>query len=142
MEHQAYRRIASPLAKRIGEGADAAKIAEATIAIWRDIDAALNPVIGHQGVAALYLRSLFLARRSRPWLASSDDGAQTSIDYAALESTFAKQSSSEAVAGGDLLFQTFHGLLTSLVGPSLTERLLRSAWANTTSGPSAMDTTP
>ena len=38
--------------------------------------------------------------------------------------------------------QTFHELLATLVGPSLTERLLRSVWADSSSGPPAQDTSP
>ena len=44
--------------------------------------------------------------------------------------------------GGGALLQTFYELLASLVGPSLTERLLRSVWAHSSSGPPAQDTSP
>jgi hypothetical protein len=120
-------------------GADSAQIADAVALTWSEIDAALTPVIGQRGVAALYIRSLYLVRSAHPWLASADDGAQTAIDLARLKSVLAQQSSSDAAAGGGALLQTFYDLLASLVGRSLTERMLRSIWAKFSSGPTAKD---
>lgn len=68
-------------------------------------------------------------------------GVQTTVDLAALKAILAQQDSETATAGGALL-QTFYELLASLVGPSLTERLLRSVWENPLSGPPAQDTSP
>lgn len=38
-----------------------------------------------------------------------------------------------------MLFDTFHDLLASMVGPSLTERLLRFVWADGSGGSAAKD---
>jgi len=142
MESQESRRIAAPLAHRVGEDADAAQIAEAVVATWQEVDAALTPIIGQRGVAALYKRSLYLTGAAQPWLAGTHKGVPTAMDLAALKSVLAQQSSANAAAGGGALLQTFYELLTSLVGPSLTERLLRPVWANSLSGRPAQDTTP
>ena len=142
MESQESRRIAAPLAHRVAQDADAAQIAEAAVSIWQEIDAALTPIIGQRGVAALYRRSLYITAATHPWLAGTHEGAQTAMDFAALKSVLAQQSGANAATGGSALFQTFHELLTSLVGPSLTERLLRSVWTNSSSGPPAQDTLP
>ncbi len=64
------------------------------------------------------------------------------MDLAALKTVLAQQSSADATSGGDALLKTFVELLTTLVGPSLAERLLRSVWANSLSGPPAQDTSP
>jgi hypothetical protein len=141
MESQESRRIAAPLAHRVAQDADAAQIAEAAVSIWQEIDAALTPIIGQRGVAALYRRSLYITGATHPWLAGTHEGVPTAMDLAALKSALAQQNSAAAVGGGALL-QTFHELLASLVGPSLTERLLRSVWANSSSGPPAQDTLP
>ena len=54
------RQIVASLAHRVGPNADTARIAHAIISILQDIEATLTPVIGQQGVAALYRRSLHL----------------------------------------------------------------------------------
>lgn len=142
MESQESRRIAAPLAHRVAKDADAAQIAEAVVSTWQEIDAALTPIIGQRGVAALHKRSLYLTGAAHPWLAGMHEGVQSTMDLATLKSVLAQQSSADAEAGGGALLQTFHELLASLVGPSLTERLLRSVWANSSSGPPAQDTLP
>ena len=134
------RRIAASLAQRTGGPASAAQVADATVAVWQDVDSALNPIIGSRGVAALYRRSLFLQRSAHPWLAGVIDGPGTAMDLATLKSVLAQQDSPAAAAAGGATLQTFHELLTNLVGPSLTDRLLRSVWATFLSGPAAKDT--
>jgi len=118
----------------------AAQIADVMVATWHDIDAALVPIIGSKALAALYKRSLYLAARTHPWLAGAHEGAQAAIDLAAMKSVVARQSNAEAALGSSALLQTFNRLLSSLIGPSLTERLLRGASAGSSSGPPAQDT--
>jgi hypothetical protein len=141
MAREEIGRIAAPLAHRVGRDANAAQIADALAATWQDIDAALAPIIGSQGVVALYKRSLYLAGTAYPWLAGMHESAQSAMDLEALKSVVAQQSSADAALGGNALLQTFYQLLGSLVGPSLTERLLRSVWEHTSRGPPAQDTT-
>lgn len=132
---------ATPL-RRLAHGADSAQIAAAIVSKWKEIDTALTPILGQQGVAALYKRSLYLTSPVYPWLAGTHEGVVNAMDLTTLEAVFAQQSSAVAASGGDLLLQTFYEVLTSLVGPSLTERLLRSIWANSSSGSPAQDTSP
>lgn len=112
------------------------------VGILQEIDAVLTPIIGQGGAAALYRRCLFLTSSPHPWLADTHKGVQTTIDFAALQVVLAQQGSSAAIGAGDHLLQTFYELLATLVGPSLTERLLRSVWENSSSGPPAQDTSP
>lgn len=139
MESPEARRIAAALAQRSGGPANAAQVADATVAVWRDVDAALNSVIGLRGVAALYRRSLFLQRVAHPWLASALSGPAAAMDLAALKAALAQQDSAVAAAAGGATLQTFYELLTGLVGASLTERLLRPVWATFLSGSPAQD---
>ena len=112
--------------------ANAAQIADAMVATWHEIDAALSPIIGRKAVVALFKRSLYLAARSHPWLAGTHEGAQV-LDLAALKPVVARRSGVEAALGSRVLLETFDQLLGSLIGPSLTERLLRSAWTHASS---------
>lgn len=127
------------MAHRAGEGADATRIADAVIMAWQEIDAVLSPILGHGGVAALYKRSLYLTGSAHPWLSHMREGEQTDMDLAELESAIARQSSADAYSAGGTLLQTFNGLLASMVGPALTERLLRPVWNHLLSGPSAQE---
>lgn len=132
-------RIAASLASRINGRADAAQIADEIVTMCQEINVALSPIIGRRGVDALYKRSLHLAAPTYPWLAMARDGAQEFMDPAKLKATLAAQSSANAAAGGGALLQTFQDLLASLVGPSLTERLLHPVWNNSSGSPPAQD---
>jgi hypothetical protein len=125
-EGQSTGWIAAILAKRSGTDADAVQIADATIAVWYDITTALKSIIGRQGVAALYDRSLALTARTYPWLAGARAGDNHSVDLDGLQAVVARQSKEDAAAGSGELLQTFHDVLVSLIGPALCEQLLSS----------------
>ena len=132
--------IAAALAVRSGGPATAAQVADSTVAVWRDVYAALTSVIGVRGVDALYRRSLFLQRAAYPWLADASGSPDTATDLAALKAALAQQDSAVAAAAGGDTLQTFHELLTTLVGAALTVRLLRTVWASLFGGTPAKDT--
>lgn len=113
-------------ALRAGANPDAIQTADATIAIWYDIAAALKPVIGGQGIAALYDRSVTLAARKHPWLVPQRLNDDHSVNLDALHSVLAGQSTSAAEGGATELLHTFYGVLVSLIGASLSEQLLSS----------------
>jgi hypothetical protein len=142
VESPESHRIATTLAERVENGANAAQIADAIVSAWQEIEAVLSPIVGQRGVAMLYKRSLYLIGPAHPWLAGMHEGVQTAVDLAALKSVFAQQNSTDAAAAGGAFLQTFHDLLASLVGPALTEQLLRPVWAHFPSGPPAQDTSP
>jgi hypothetical protein len=142
MEVQESHWLAASLASRVKTDADSAQIADAVVSTWRRIDAALGPIIGRGGVAALYARGFQLTRSVHPWLAGPGDPVQAPVDLAALRLVLSQQSSANAAAGGVALLQTFHELLTNLVGAALTDQLLRSVWANPVGGPGGQDTSP
>jgi hypothetical protein len=108
-------------------GANSQQIAETVTETCHAVIAALTPIIGGKGAAAMYGRSLHLAGHTYSWLVAEREGPTT--DVATLTALLARQTSADAAAGGASLLRTFYELLSSLIGPSLTERLLRSAWA-------------
>ena len=128
---------------RVGEAADATQVAESIAAGLTQINAVLTPIIGQRGVAAVYMRCLHLSVAIRPWLLPAiPEGIQPAIDSTALKSVLAQQSRADAVDAGRAVLQTFHDILVSLIGTSLTDRLLRSVWENFLSGPRAQDISP
>ena len=131
--------IVAPLAHRLNADADVAAIAQAIVAAWQEISLALSPIVGSRGFAALYKRSIYVTGLSHPWLMDLHDNALSTVNLPDLNAVFKLQPRAVAVAGATTLFDTFNDLLVSMVGPSLSERLLRSVWADASSGPSAKD---
>jgi len=142
MNNQSIDSMNAFFAAGMRSGASSDQIAELTAAACRGIDAALTPIVGRLGAAALLNRSLHLTARTHGWLAAQGEGNQMALDVAALQSALAQQTSAEAAASSVLFLTTFNDMLIKLIGASLAERLLRSVWATFLSGPSVQDTTP
>lgn len=132
-------RIATLLAEQVEQGADSAGIADAAISAWVAVEAALAPIVGQPTVNVLYMRSRHVASRAFPWL-RPEQQARIEMDLPALRSLLLQQDPASAAAGGGALLRTFYELLASLIGPSLTARLLDGAWNSISSGPAAQDT--
>jgi len=131
MDSRDSRPLVTALAERIGDSTDAVQTTLIVVAMWREINASLSPILGERGVAAIYKRSLYLAA-DYPWLMRMHQDIDGSIDLDALGSVLSEQSSTDASAAGRALLESFYSLLTTLIGTSLTERLFRAVWANTT----------
>lgn len=121
----AAQHIHSHLSKCAAAGWDTASLITKVVSVWRDIDTALAPIIGHRGVAALFGRSLHLTRVDYPWLTPQNENTPDRIDFASLQSTLSEQTSPDVVALNDALLRKFAELLSNLIGVSLTELLLR-----------------
>ncbi|MEO7050534.1 MAG: hypothetical protein ABI128_02610, partial [Rhodanobacter sp.] len=113
---------------RQSAGADASRAAAMAVALWKNVGRTLSPIIGQAGVDALFKRSIYLSRGAQPCLASVFDNPAQPDALAALQTAFAQQPGATAVAANIVLLQNFQDLLTSLIGLSLTERLLRLVW--------------
>ncbi len=129
------------LAEGIRTGASSDQIADLIAQACQDIEAALTPIIGQRGVAALFKRSQHLAAQTYPWLSVPAESAPAAADVDALKLSLARRTSVDAAAAGLLVLKTFNDLLVNLIGASLTGRLLRPVWASFLSGKSARDTT-
>jgi len=131
-----------PLAGRVPADASAEQLADAIVALWREIDLALHPILGHRGVAALYNRSLRLAATAHPVLAGGQPDMLAAIDVTTLRAALLEQTAAEAAAAGTALFRSFEQLLASLVGPALTAQLLQSVWTHPAGRPPEQDNIP
>jgi hypothetical protein len=139
------QRIEAALAHWVAPGADAASIADAGCSIWRRVATILSPIVGHLGVAALYKRSLHLTRAEHPWLSGVHDqlgGLEDLGDFATLRAALSSQTGTNAAAANTALLATFYDLLSSLIGASLTERLLGSVLDKPSIDHAAQDSTP
>jgi anti-sigma-K factor RskA len=122
------RMMQTMFARQSAAVADASRIAEMAVSSWRDVGFALSPIIGVAGVAALFKRSLYLTRGAHPCLATVLEDQTQPDELTAMQSVLAQHTSATAVAANIALLQHFEDLLISLIGLSLTERLLRPVW--------------
>ena len=118
---------------------DAASIANTMVWTFRDIILVLTPIVGQRGVVALYDRSLHLTAKAFSWLKVLSFANQASVDLDALHALLTQQNVATATAGGEALLRTFRDLLATLIGLSLTERLLLPVWEKYLSAPPAQD---
>ncbi len=126
MESDGSHKIVVSTAQRSGENPSAARIAEAVVATLREISAILTPMIGQGEFCALYRRSLHLCTSLNPCLNKTHE--RVDDDFARLRCLLEQQNIDTATIYGDELLNTFYELLNSLIGISLSEHLLRSAW--------------
>ena len=124
-----------------GDTADASVVADTAMATWGQVHAALAPVIGARGVAALYRRTLFLSIDAYPWLASAAAaaGSEKPGDYTMLRASLAQRDGATAAAAQRDLLQALHDLLDRLIGPALTGRLLHTVWVPPSAGNAVQD---
>ncbi len=120
--------IRRTLARSAGEVPDASAVAEATLGTWRQVAARLAPVIGARGVEALFGRSLHATSKAFPDLAKVQNGENGAARLADLKACLAAQEPAVAAEAGQALLVNFTELLATLIGASLTERLLAPVW--------------
>jgi hypothetical protein len=120
--------IREALIRLTGNATDVHAIADATVINWHQMAARLAPMIGARGVDTLFDRALHLTSRTFPWLAvvGADRDSQTLL--ASLKTHLTSQEPAVGAAAAAALLVTFTELLASLVGDSLTERLLGPVW--------------
>lgn len=129
------------LARHVDAAGDAGGVADATVSAWVAIERTLQPILGKGGVDGLYRRSLHLATGQHPWLSSdASDADSRHADPGALHAALAGQSTAEAQAGAASFLRHFDALLSGLVGPALTARLLRPVWVGTPGAMNEQDT--
>ena len=126
--------VLSLWAEEIRADASPDQLARSIATACKGIEASLTPIIGKRGLAALFHRGLHVTGQAHPWLAEVIARNETAMDVDALSTLLARQTNAEAAACGLLLLKTLTDLLVSLVGASLTERLLRSVTTTAMNG--------
>ncbi len=95
---------------------------------FHQISNQLEPMIGKYGIEVLFNRSLYLATKEHHKLVMTDKyfGKEELITY--LTTYLAECEPNEAIKVSFNILVNFTELLTSLIGISLTQRLLVSVW--------------
>jgi len=133
-------RIATEQRSPAAGSPDANEVADAAALAWAAVHAALSPVVGARGVAALYKRVLFLASETHPWLGAASAGPQEPGDFTSLRAALSRQDGVSAAAAQQQMLQALYQLLNQLIGPALTDRLLQAVWASPSAGNPGKDT--
>jgi hypothetical protein len=115
--------------QRAGGGANANAVANAAISTWHEASARLSPIIGGQGIDVLLRRSLHVAGKTFPALAEPTHEGRNNVLLANLQVRLSACETALAIEASNALLVTFTELMSSLIGESLTERLLAPIWA-------------
>jgi hypothetical protein len=121
--------IREALAQRAGATRDSRAVGETALAIWREMSARLAPVIGTRGGDVLFRRALHLTSSAFPLLSSADIGLDGDAPLERVAARLAAAERASAAEAACALLLTFVELLESLIGESLTGRLLDPVWA-------------
>jgi hypothetical protein len=127
--HMLRKLIRTTLEQRAGRLPEVNAISEATATTWRLMEAQLVPVIGARGLDVLSRRALHQTTSTFPWLAASVDHGGSADPLPSLMACLATQPTAAAAEAAYALLLTFTELLATLIGESLTERLLAPVWA-------------
>lgn len=133
MDSTAQRRIRQVLSGTLASGgrgldADPHAIADAAVQAWIRVASELTPVIGTQGVRALYGRCMALARSTYAWLPAGDFATSQAKALANLRESLEARGPSDAIEAGTASLVFLAELLGTMIGEGLTIRLLSSAW--------------
>lgn len=106
------------------------KVADAAVKFWELMAAQIVSIVGEDGFTSLYIRSLFLAQSTFPWLAPCTLMPQPGNRFEMLKNSLEEQTPMLASKANYLLLITFTDILASLIGEELTISILRLAWDN------------
>jgi len=125
LHREAIRRT---LAHHAGNFPDANAIAEATLSTWLQVEIRLKPVIGERGINVLLGRTLHLTSAVFPWPDFAGNQEDSAAVLAYVKTCLAESQTAIATEASYTLLTNFVELLATLIGESLTERLLSPVW--------------
>lgn len=106
-----------------------------TVDVWRQISVQLAPVIGERGVEVLLGRALHVTSAAFPWSASARGHGSGAGSLGAFVARLEARDANATAEASQALLATFTELLASLIGASLSERLLAPVWTSSSPSP-------
>lgn len=111
-----------------GLARSAQEVAASAARAWQGLAERLTPIIGERGFLALYARSLHITQRDFPWMPLDQSGVDASaLALSSLEKSLQNQHPALAENAHRVLLTTFTALLDSLIGETLTARLVHES---------------
>ena len=91
---------------------------------WASIAAEMIPLVGTEGLYALYNRSISLTMGRYPWIGPH----KSDLTFSALKVCIEKREPNEALEASVELLVEFANVLDTLIGDVLTSRIISAAW--------------
>ena len=123
-------------------GASATEIADAALAIWMRVHAALAARPGRPRRCRAVQAKPQPYAQELSWFESVTDSACENRIFGCLAEELSQHPAADAAVANGALLQTFNDLLATLVGASLTRRLLEPVWVALSSGAAAQARMP
>lgn len=101
---------------------------ERVVQLFAAAEKTLSPIIGIRGLEKIQYANLLAVSNRYPWLIASAENSRQPVKLQSLRLVLLEQNTQSIKLAGLALLQNYYALLTSLIGRSLTERLLRSVW--------------
>lgn len=98
--------------------------------LWQKLCDQLLPIIGEGGFSSLYARSLYLAHGVFDWLPADGASDTSEFRFAQVQSCLRGRDAYEASQASRMLLLKFITILASLIGSSLMNGILLSAWGD------------
>jgi hypothetical protein len=109
-------------------GRSAQEVAESAERAWQGLADRLTPIIGERGFRALYARSLHLTQQDFPWMPLAPSGVEVpALPFSSLRESLQNQHPALAEDAHRMLLTTITTLLNSLIGETLTARLVHES---------------
>jgi hypothetical protein len=125
--------ILDVLAPRSGDDVDCRAVADRALWSWEQMAFHLQPLIGEAGFQALYARTVHLTIPHFSGLTPARQSESLDAAFRKLRADLEVLAPAEAVQASKMLLDTFTELLSTMIGESLTSRILRSAWTDESS---------
>ncbi|GAA4017094.1 hypothetical protein GCM10022212_10650 [Actimicrobium antarcticum] len=103
-----------------------------TVHLWDRLASELISIIGENGFASLFARSVHVTRNRYPWIDSANPLQKSDARFSSLQLSLEGRDFTEASEASILLLTTLVDIITLLIGELLMTRILCSAWGNTT----------
>ena len=98
--------------------------------LWARFEVELMPIIGEGGFHSLFIRSVNLTASTYAWMSVKELKQPDSVSFKDLMSLFKDREANEATEAIITLLIVFTDILATLIGLSLTTRILCSAWGD------------
>jgi hypothetical protein len=127
LESPGQPRLQETIGRTLAHQAEGAGALGAVLGTWRETSNRLTPVIGTGGVDALFRRALHVAGRAFPWFAPPTGEGLPPLEH--LRACLAQRDEASTLASCTALLVIFYELLETMIGASLTGRLLDPLWS-------------
>jgi hypothetical protein len=132
VESASHQKIRHALSRTLeySDGLDStpAAVADAAVQAWIRVASELTPLVGIEGVRALYARCMVLTRETYPWLPQSDISTAQMKVLADFRESLEACTAADAIEATTAFLVSLTELLGTMIGEALTMHLLDSAW--------------